>query len=236
MIGPPTGELRVVDDVPGAFASLVGEETERARDHLCAESGDLFTLVLSGGATARLCYEELASSDGIDWTRVHCLLGDERCVPPDGADANQEMIRQVLVSKLPDLACFSPMECSRPEAYDSLVKESLPLALVHLGLGPDGHTASLFPGSAALESPAGALVVRSSDPSGRNPHERLTLTFEAIASSKVAVFTVSGEAKHDALHRLLSGEDIPAARVRAERVVWLCDREALGDDARRLAS
>jgi 6-phosphogluconolactonase len=228
-LAPPTGELRVVEDVPSAFRAVVGQLC----DELLENSAFSLRLALSGGTTARACYEELARDEDIAWEAVECFLGDERCVPPADVDANQRMIRQALVDRVP-VKVFHPMDCERVDDYDDLVGRSLPLDLVHLGLGPDGHTASLFPGSRALESPPGRFVVHNLDPSGRNPHERLTLTFEAIERCRLVVFTVSGEAKHEALHRVLSGEPLPAARVRAGRVLWLCDREALGEDLGRV--
>ncbi len=224
---PPTGELQVVTDVPSAFADLV------ARVVGSAPGDGRARLALSGGETARACYERLARKDGLDWSRVECFVGDERCVPPADPDANQRLIRESLVERVP-VAAFHPMDCERAGDYEALLGAAPPLDLVHLGLGPDGHTASLFPHSPALDSPPGRLVVWSVDPSGRNPYDRLTITFEAIARSRLVVFTVSGAAKHEALHRLLTGEDLPAARVRAGEVLWLCDREALGEDLDRL--
>jgi 6-phosphogluconolactonase/glucosamine-6-phosphate isomerase/deaminase len=97
---------------------------------------------------------------------------------------------------------------------------------VHLGLGPDGHTASLFPGSTGLDADPGRLVVMNDDPTGRNPHERMTLTFSGIARARLVLFTVVGADKQEAMQRIADGEDLPAARVRADRVVWLVDREA----------
>ncbi len=87
------------------------------------------------------------------------------------------------------------------------------LDLAQIGFGPDGHTASLFPGSAGLSAPPGALVVTNDDPTGNNPLERMTLTFEALASTPTVVIVVSGAEKRGALARLLDGEDLPAARV-----------------------
>jgi 6-phosphogluconolactonase len=220
----PNGELRLVDDVPEAFAGLVAEEIAAFAPVREAP----FRLVLSGGATARACYEDLADEEGIDWSRVECLLGDERCVPADDPDANQKMIREALVSRTRPPVRFFPMDCEAgAEAYEEVVAAG-PLHLVHLGLGPDGHTASLFPGSAGLNAPAGRLVVENVDPSGRNPHLRLSLTLPAIAAADLVVFTVAGADKHEAMSRVLSHDDLPATRVRAERVLWLCDREALG--------
>ena len=191
------------------------------------------TLVLSGGETARACYECLAEDNRVPWRQIECFVGDERCVPPDDPDANQKMIRDTLTDRVA-VRAFHPMECDHAEDYAALISRAAPLDLVHLGFGPDGHTASLFPGSAALSAPEGRLVVPNLDPTGRNRHPRLTLTFEAIRSARWAVFTVSGAAKHDALRALLHGQDLPAAHVRAERVVWLCDRDALGEDVDRV--
>ena len=96
---------------------------------------------------------------------------------------------------------------------------------MHLGLGPDGHTASLFPGSPALEERERLVVATGDD---LHPHPRLTLTFPAIAQSRLAVFTVAGEGKREALQRVKAGDDLPAARISAERVIWLVDEAANG--------
>ncbi|MGD0439275.1 MAG: 6-phosphogluconolactonase [Acidimicrobiales bacterium] len=220
----PNGELRVVEDVPAGFAEIV----TRALADREAVGGEKFSLVLSGGSTARECYEELARRTGLDWSQVECLVGDERCVPPDDPDANQRMIREALVERVEPHPRLVAMDCARPEAYEAVIAARTHLDLVHLGLGPDGHTASLFPGSPALSAVAGRLVERNVDPTGRNRHERLTLTFAGIARARLVVFTVAGADKHEAMSRVLNDEDIPAARVRAGRVVWLCDPGAIG--------
>ena len=100
--------------------------------------------------------------------------------------------------------------------------------LIHLGMGPDGHTASLFPGVPELEAGPGVFVAATTDPNGRNPHPRLTLTLPAINAARAAVFTVSGASKADAVTALLRGDDIPAGRIDAARTVWLVDAAALG--------
>ena len=173
------------------------------------------------------CYETL-SRQALDWSLIDLYLGDERCVPADDPDSNQRMIREVLIEPIPDPPTLHAPDCSNPESYGSLISAVGRPDVVHLGLGPDGHTASLFPKSSALDV-TDELFVRNVDPSGRNPHDRLTLTYPAIGMARLVVFTVSGESKREAFGALLAGEDLPAARVRAEEVLWLVDRDAAGD-------
>ncbi len=168
------------------------------------------------------------SARGSTGPRLEVFLGDERCVDPDDDAANQRLIREALGERFLELGAFYPMSCDDPAGYAELLASKAPLDLVHLGLGPDGHTASLFPGSAGLGARGGEMVVRNEDPTGHNPLRRLTLTFEAIASSRLVVFTVAGASKADAVRRVFGGEDLPAALVRAPEVLWLCDAEALG--------
>jgi 6-phosphogluconolactonase len=216
------GELVVVDDVPGEFAERVIEAF-----HGRPEEG--FSLALSGGSTARRCYERLAA-DGesqLDWWLVDVYWGDERCVPPTSADSNERLGREALLERVGAANAVYPMRCDEgADAYQFRVSEVGRFDVVHLGLGADGHTASLFPGSEALEADPGRLVVMNSDPSGANPHERMTLTFSGIARARLVLFTVMGAEKQEAMQRVADGEDLPAARVRADRVVWLVSPDA----------
>jgi 6-phosphogluconolactonase len=224
---PPSGELRVVDDVPAAFADVVATEFAAATTSGAEQGARRFAMALSGGETARACYERLAGGTAIDWAATDLFLGDERCVPADDPAANQRLVRETLLEPTGETAHFWPMDCGDPGAYEDLLSSRPALDVIHLGLGPDGHTASLFPGSSALEAPENRLVVTNEDPSGRNPHPRLTFTFSAIGRGHLVVFTVSGSPKHDALRRVCAGEALPAGRVRAERVLWLCDHAAV---------
>jgi 6-phosphogluconolactonase/glucosamine-6-phosphate isomerase/deaminase len=113
------------------------------------------------------------------------------------------------------------------DRYDGLLKAAPPLALVHLGLGPDGHTASLFPGSPALAVQDRLVVPTPGD--ATHPHDRLTFTYPALARSELVVFTVHGAEKRDAMARVRGAGDVPAAKVTASRVVWLLDPAAAGD-------
>ena len=210
------GELRVVEHVPRAFAALVVEEAP-------------VSLALSGGSTARKCYELLAVSD-VDWSAVDVFFGDERWVPVGHPESNEGMARSAFVDQVSPRALYSMRRAGdtideAADAYDRLLRDYGPLGLVHLGLGPDGHTASLFPGSPALDE-RDRLVVATGDE--LHPHPRLTLTFPALNQSRLAVFTVAGEGKREALQRVKSGDDLPAAHVSAARVIWLVDEAANG--------
>lgn len=216
------GELFVVDDLGAAFA-------ERTVAAFHSRADEMFCLALSGGSTARRCYEALAETgrESIDWLSVNIYWGDERCVPADDPDSNQRLGRQVLLEKVGAANAVYPMSCEEgPDAYQLRIGEVGSLDLVHLGVGPDGHTASLFPDSPALDADPGQLVTLNEDPHGRNPHRRMTLTFAGIARARLALITVGGEDKREVMDALLDGADLPANRVRAERTVWLVDRAA----------
>jgi len=138
------------------------------------------------------------------------------------------MARQVLLDRVDPAdvrslrsAGDTPEEAAA--AYDAEVAALAGIDLVHLGLGDDGHTASLFPGSPALAE-RGRLVVATGDDA--HPHRRLTFTFPAIARAGLAVVTISGSAKAEAWRRLCQGDDVPAARIGGERVLWMVDPDA----------
>jgi 6-phosphogluconolactonase len=216
------GELIVVDDLPGAFAAEVIAAYQRRPD-------ELFSMALCGGNTARRCYERLAadSTDLIDWLSVNIYWGDERCVPSDDPDSNQLLGRQALLERVGAANAVYPMNCQEgPDAYQLRLGEAGKLDVIHLGMGADGHTASLFSDSPALDADPGQLVALNEDRSGLNPHPRMTLTLSGIARSRLAVITVSGATKKHVLQSVLDGTDLPAARVRSDRVLWLVDREA----------
>jgi 6-phosphogluconolactonase len=216
------GELIVVDDLPAAFAARVIAAYADRPD-------DLFGLALCGGNTARPCYECLAaqSVDAIDWLSVNIYWGDERCLPPGHPESNQMLGRQALLERVGVANAVYPMNCDEgPDAYQLRLGEIGKLDVIHLGMGADGHTASLFPDSPALEADPGQLVARNQDPSGRNPHPRLTLTLSGIARSRLVLFTVAGPQKRAAVQAVVDGTDLPASRVTADQVIWLVDRDA----------
>lgn len=230
-----TGRFQLVGSVTDAFAEL-------AADLLAAPREGRFSLCLSGGPTAETAYRRLAELTGavgggrpVDWTTVDVYLGDERCVPPDHADSNHKMITEVLLDQVGPIGSDHLMYRSGPPAaaaaaYQAEIEPLGAFDLVHLGLGPDGHCASLFPDSPALaSSDPDVLVMANRDPHGNNPHDRITLTLPGIARSRLVVFTVSGESKRQALAQIRAGTDLPAARVTATEVRWLVDAAAGGD-------
>ena len=225
-LGEVPGLVEIVDDVPAAFASVFIEAYSRRRS-----SHSRFTVALSGGPTARSCYERLAEQGAttVDWSLVDIVMGDERCVSAEDPDANQRLVREALLERVAPVGSFHPMSCEDgPKAYERVLRRLEVIDLVHLGLGPDGHTASLFEGSKALNAPPGCLAMLDRDPNERNPHARMTLTLEAIARSRKAVFTVAGQAKHAAFSAVASGFEVPGAKVRARSVLWIVDPPAAG--------
>lgn len=205
-------ELRVVPDLVEAAVALFLEASPR-------------TVALSGGSTPRPVYERLATLE-YPWEEVDVFFGDERCVPPDHEASNYRMAHQALLSRVPARA--HPMFSCDPDGYErelaSVFGQGVPrFDLVFLGLGDDGHTASLFPGDPALEV-RDRFVVRVTRPD----YERVTLTCPVLDAAAVAAFMVSGEGKRTPLRQLMNGGDIPAARVRASRVIALADEAAAG--------
>ena len=197
---------------------------------------------LSGGNTPRPVYALLAQSpyrDCFPWDRVHWFWGDERCVPPDHPRSNFAMVRAALLDQVPVppthihpiAAADGPArgaatyenELKRFYGADTLAPGRPLFAATLLGLGEDGHTASLFSGVAALAERAhwAAGVPEA------KPEARVTLTYPALDSSAAVAFLASGSAKRPVLQRLTRGEDFPAAHVRpVGNITWFLDRDA----------
>ncbi len=215
------GTAEVVDDVPAAFARLAAAAVNQ-------RSPGGFALCCSGGASGRACLEALLARPGLDLSVIEWFFADERCVPPGDPASNAGMLEALLAHHDGRHGPLHRLSCAEgPAPYQTLLERRPPLDLVQLGFGPDGHTASLFPGSSALDAPESVLVATNSDPSGRNPHERLTLTFAGIARARRVVVTVVGVEKADALARICAGEDLPARRLRAPDLHWLLDAAAV---------
>jgi 6-phosphogluconolactonase len=204
-----------------------------------------FTLALAGGSTPRKLYSLLASSpyrEQINWSEVEIFWSDERCVPPEDPESNYRMAYETLLSKVPlpgERIHRMPAELPDREAAAQHYVEELrrvfgtagtpSFDLIQLGMGPEGHTASLFPHQAALHERQ-RLVVPVSVP--KPPPERLTFTPPLLNAARHVLFLVTGADKAEAVHAVLEGDyrpdDYPAQIVRptAGQVTWLLDQAA----------
>jgi 6-phosphogluconolactonase len=214
-----------------------------------ASKGGVVGVALSGGSTPRRLYKLLAEPpwrDAFPWDRVHWFWGDERFVPPNDARSNYRMAREALLSRAPiPAANVHPIRTddttaeTAAAAYQKTLESFYGAARLDparplfdvtlLGVGTDGHTASLFPGSAVLTERQRwvAAVV------GSAPEPRITLTYPALESSRHVAFLVAGAEKRTVLERLLDGDQtLPAARLRPTgHLFWFVDAAAAGKTA-----
>jgi 6-phosphogluconolactonase len=187
-------------------------------------------VLLTGGGTPRRLYRRLAAF-AYPWDQVELFLSDERCVPDDDDRSNGRMIREALAGAVP--ATFHAMdgEGCDPEPYEGTLRERMGgeprFDLALYGLGPDGHTASLFPGRPELDV-ADRWVVRVTEAGWEPFVPRLSLTVPILSAATVGLFLVEGDDKREPLGRLLAGQDIPAARMRPDRLVIVADPAAAG--------
>ena len=226
-------ELKVVNDPESAAQS--GADTIALEARAAIASRGRFTLAVSGGHTPWIMLRLLANEE-IPWADVHVYQVDERIAPNGHPDRNLTHLRESLLLHVPlppEQVHAMPVESSDLLSATSqyaldleAVAGSPPvLDLVHLGLGPDGHTASLAPGDAALDV-SRADVALTGDYQGRR---RMTLTYPAINRARRVLWVVTGSEKTAALQRLLDGDvTIPAGRVRREQALLCADRAAMG--------
>jgi 6-phosphogluconolactonase len=213
----PEPELRVIDDVASAAVELFLEVAPR-------------TIVLSGGGTPEGCYRRLAEV-AYPWGEAECFFGDERCVPADDECSNLGMARAALLDRVDARVYPIDGAACDAEGYERTLRERFGdrpwFDLAVYGLGPDGHTASLFPGKPAVNETE-RWVVRVPEP-GLEPFvPRVTMTAPVLSSARVGAFLITGGDKRTPLAALLAGEDIPASLMRPQRLVILADREAAG--------
>ncbi len=200
-----------------------------------------FAVVLAGGSTPKATYEALARDypGELDWGRVHVFFGDERTVPPDHEDSNYRMAHEALLSRVP-VGSVHRMRGELPPAeaaasYEEELREFFGPAefpsfdLIVLGMGEDGHTASLFPETSALDVTDRWVVA---NPVLKLETTRLTLTIPAINAAKAVTFLVAGEGKAEALKEILEGDADPRAypakfiRPESEALTWMLDKGA----------
>jgi len=184
-----------------------------AAEHAIADHGN-FKLVLAGGGTPEKVYRLLAQADA-DWGKWFIYYGDERCLPTDHADRNSLMATQVFLAKvaIPSAQIFTiPAELGPENAakkYEQVVADALPFDMVLLGMGEDGHTASLFPGHKNQEDELAHAVYNSPKP----PPERVSISAKALSDTQQLIFLITGANKQDAVKNWRSGQDLPVATI-----------------------
>lgn len=239
-----SAEIRTLTTPQELFAAAA-EEVVRAANEAVAQRGR-FTIALAGGSTPKSLYNLLATNarTALPWDRMFFFWGDERHVPPTDSDSNYRMADEAMLAKIPvPAANVFRMKTENPEAaavaedYEQTLRKFFQLEpgqlptfdLILLGMGPDGHTASLFPGTAALQEKSRLVFANWVE---KLKTYRITLTLPVLNAARCVIFLVSGTDKAPALHAVLeedvSGEQYPAKLVqpRQGKVIWLVDRAA----------
>lgn len=230
--------LRIYENVRELSEAAARVFVEKARRSI-DESGR-FAVALAGGTTPKATYEilvrEYGGPKGLDWSKVHVFFGDERTVPPDHEDSNYRMAQEALLSRVPVGSVHRMRGELDPREAATLYEKDLEeffggppvLDLVLLGMGEDGHTASLFPCTPALDV-CDRWVVEN--PVEKLDTTRLTLTVPSVNAASAVNFLVSGEGKADALKKILEEvaepQEYPANLIQpAEELVWMVDAAA----------
>lgn len=244
---PAQPEIRILKTVAELFETAAELFTAQAAEAVRAHGR--FAVALSGGSTPKTLYSLLATKPGIPWDKVCFFWGDERHVPPDNPESNYRMANEALLSKVPvrpeNIFRIHAEEADAAAAalqYEQRIKDFFHLPpgqfprfdLILLGIGPDGHTASLFPGTAALNETQ-RLVVANWVPKF-NTH-RLTFTFPVLNAAACVTFLASGPDKAPILHEILenSAANLPSQKVQPSngKLIWLVDDAAASKLSRR---
>ena len=242
MLNRADAQVRVYRDA-GEVALKAARHFARLADQYVVGCGR-FTVALSGGSTPRAMFSLLSAApflDTVPWDSIYFFWGDERCVPPDHADSNYRMAHETLLSKVPVPAeHVFRIPAERPDPANAADEYAATLTnffandaprfdLIFLGMGPDGHTASLFPGTAALHVADKVAVANYVEKF--NAH-RITLTAQTINNARNVTFVVAGPDKAEALHEVLEGahqpELYPSQLIHPQQgsLLWMVDEAA----------
>ena len=227
--------IEVHDDAPALATAVAGALVSRLA--AAQAVGRQPHVALTGGTIADAIHRELAGlASSLDWSNVDFWWGDERFVPRDSGDRNARAARAAFLDRVgvdpARVHEIGPSDefdivAAAAEAYGREIREhgSETFEVVMLGVGPDGHVASLFPGHPTLDVDDRVAVPVTDSP--KPPPERVSLTLPALNRTRATWLVVSGVEKADAVARALAGEDLPAARVGGtEETVWFLDRAA----------
>jgi 6-phosphogluconolactonase len=237
-------EIRTLT-TPQELFEAAAEEVVRAATDAVAQRGR-FTIALSGGSTPKSLFNLLATNARtvLPWDRMFFFWGDERHVPPTDPESNYRMAEETMLSKIPvaagnvfRIAAENPDAAAAAESYEKTLQKFFALEpgqfprfdLILLGMGPDGHTASLFPSSAGLQEKSRLVIANWVD---KFKTHRLTFTLSVLNAAACVAFLVSGTDKAPALHAVLEsdapGEQYPSKLVRPTdgKLIWLIDRAA----------
>lgn len=235
----------VLPDKDAVAAATADRFVEAARGAI--EARGIFRVALSGGSTPKQVYPlllEPARRDAVDWSKVEFFWGDERSVPPDHPESNFGVAYGMFISHLPGVRAdrIHRMPAEAPDiaaaalsheselrlAFDARGDEPPVFDLIWLGMGPDGHTASCFPGTDALDERE-RWVVGNWVPA--QDTWRMTLTFPVLNSARQVLFVVTGADKAPAIRRIRAGgSGLPAEEVSGDQVEWLIDEAAAGEE------
>lgn len=237
-------EIRILT-TPQELFEVAAEEVVRAATEAVAQRGQ-FTIALSGGSTPKNLFNLLATNARtvFPWDRTYFFWSDERHVPPTDPESNYRMAEEIMLSKIPvnagnvfRIAAENPDAAAVAEAYEQTLRKFFQLQpgqvpvfdLILLGMGPDGHTASLFPNTAGLQEKTRLVIANWVDKLKAN---RLTMTLPVLNSAREMAFLASGTDKAQVLRTVLEEdappEQYPAKLVRPSngRLIWFVDRAA----------
>lgn len=240
-------DIHVYPSTPALLEAAAQHLLDHARQAIAARNS--FTIALAGGSTPKGLYAMLAASpfrSQLDWTKIRFFWGDERHVPPDHADSNFRMAHEAFLSRVPvPMAHVHRVPGELPDAqtaadrYEAVLREQFNVSepdiprfdFILLGMGPDGHTASLFPGTRAVHETSRLVAAPRVE---KFQTSRITFTPVLLNHARQVTFLICGQAKAETLHAVLEGPFqpgvLPAQIIgpRAGTLTWFVDQEAAG--------
>jgi 6-phosphogluconolactonase len=221
-------EARMIEIYPnGATLADVAALAIEAELVAALRTNGRASLVATGGRSPGPVFDRLAASSAVDWPRVVVTLSDERCVDPDDPASNAGVVRERLLTGRAAKAHLLPLW---PEPAAAALAALQPFDVVMLGMGEDGHIASLIPGDPGLEGGLTTSDLTRPVPAGlgKPPVPRITLSLSALRNARATFLLIAGEAKRGVVERALAGEDLPVGRLISQskapiRILWTPD-------------